>query len=170
MLNSNFIIHYHQKWFGYNTDVEAETPIFWPPDAKCWLIGKDPVAGKDFGQEEEGMPEDKIIGCHHWLNGHGLGGLQELVIHREAWHSMVGGVAKSQTRLRDWTELNWYLGCWPPWKNMNWVPLLIFKSILVIWDALLLNWTVYHSSYTSDVNSYQTLGLIFLFFPFQFAF
>ena len=121
------------------TDVEAETPIFWPPDAKCWLIGKDPVAGKDFGQEEEGMPEDQIIGCHHWLNGYGLGGLQELVIHREAWHSMVGGVAKSQTRLRDWTELNWYLGCWPPWKNMNWVPLLIFKSILVIWDALLLN-------------------------------
>ena len=55
------------------TDVEAETPILWPPDAKSWLIGKDPDAGKDWGQEEKGMIEDEMVGCHHWLNGHEFG-------------------------------------------------------------------------------------------------
>ena len=55
------------------TDAEAETPIFWPPDAKSWLIGKDPDAGKDWGQEEKGTTEDEMIGWHHRLNGHGFG-------------------------------------------------------------------------------------------------
>ena len=55
------------------TDVEAETPIFWPPDAKSWLIGKDPDAGKDWGQEEKGMTEDEMFGWHHRLDGHGFG-------------------------------------------------------------------------------------------------
>ena len=55
------------------TDVEAKAPIFWPPDAKSWLIGKDPDAGKDWGQEEKGMTENKMVGWHHWLNGHGFG-------------------------------------------------------------------------------------------------
>ena len=55
------------------TDVEAETPILWPPDAKSWLIWKDPVAGKDWGQEEKGTTEDEMVGWHHWLNGHGFG-------------------------------------------------------------------------------------------------
>ena len=54
------------------TDVEAETPILWPPDAKCWLIWKDPDAGKDWGQEK-GTAEDKMVGWHHQLNGHGFG-------------------------------------------------------------------------------------------------
>ena len=52
------------------TDAEAETPILWPHDAKNWLIGKDPDAGKDWRWEEKGMPEDKMVGWHHWLNGH----------------------------------------------------------------------------------------------------
>ena len=52
------------------TDVEAETPILWPPDVKSWLIWKDPDAGKDWGQEEKGMAEDEMVGCHHRLNGH----------------------------------------------------------------------------------------------------
>ena len=52
------------------TDFEAETPILWPPDAKSWLIGKDPDAGKDWGQEEKGMTEDEMVGWHHGLNGH----------------------------------------------------------------------------------------------------
>ena len=55
------------------TDAKAETPILWPPDEKSWLIGKDPDAGKDWGQEEKGMTEDKMVGWHHWLNGHGFG-------------------------------------------------------------------------------------------------
>ena len=52
------------------TDAEAETPILWPPDVKSQLIRKDPDAGRDWGQEEKGMTEDKMVGWHHQLNGH----------------------------------------------------------------------------------------------------
>ena len=52
------------------TDVEAETPILWPPDAKSWRLWKDPDAGKDWGQEEKGMTENEMVGWHHWHNGH----------------------------------------------------------------------------------------------------
>ena len=63
-----------QSWvFIGRTDVEAETPILWPPDVKSWLIGKDPDAGKDRGQEEKGMTEDEMVGWHHLFNGHGFG-------------------------------------------------------------------------------------------------
>ena len=55
------------------TDVEAETPILWPPEAKNWLIGKDPDAGKDGKWEEKGTTEDEMVGWHHWLNGHEFG-------------------------------------------------------------------------------------------------
>ena len=55
------------------TDVEAETPILWPPDVRSWLIGKDPDAGKDWGQEVKGTTEDEMVGWHHWFNGHGFG-------------------------------------------------------------------------------------------------
>ena len=51
------------------TDAEAETPVLWP-DAKSWLIGKDPDAGRDWGQEEKGTTEDEMAGWHHWLSGH----------------------------------------------------------------------------------------------------
>ena len=63
-----------QSWvFIGRTDVEAETPVLWQPDAKSWLIWKDPDAGKDWGQEEKGMTEDEMVGWHHWLDGHGFG-------------------------------------------------------------------------------------------------
>ena len=63
-----------QSWvFIGMTDVEAETPILWPPDVKSWLVGKDPDAGKDWGQEEKGTTEDEIVGWHQQLNGHGFG-------------------------------------------------------------------------------------------------
>ena len=52
------------------TDVEAETPILWPPDLKTRLIKKDPDAGKDRGQQEKGMTEDEMVGWHHQLDGH----------------------------------------------------------------------------------------------------
>ena len=51
-------------------NAEAKAPILWPPDAKNWLIGKDPDAGKDWRQEEKGMTEDEMVGWHHWLDGH----------------------------------------------------------------------------------------------------
>ena len=64
----------NQSWvFIGRTDVEAETPILWPPDVKSWLTGKDPDAGKDRGQEEKGTTEDEMAGWHHQLDGHGFG-------------------------------------------------------------------------------------------------
>ena len=60
-----------QSWvFIGGTDVEAETPVFWPPDLKSWLIWKDPDAGKDWRWEEKGTTEDEMVGWHHQLNGH----------------------------------------------------------------------------------------------------
>ena len=60
-----------QSWvFIGRTDIEAEGQILWPPDAKSWLIGKDPDAGEDWRQEEKGVTEDETVGWHHLLDGH----------------------------------------------------------------------------------------------------
>ena len=92
------------------TDVEAETPILRPPDAKSWLIWKDPDAGKDWGQEK-GMTEHEMVKDITKLMDMGLGRLWEAVIHREPWCAAVHGLTKSRTWLRDWTELNWAKVC-----------------------------------------------------------
>ena len=64
----------NQLWlFIGRADAEAESPILWPPDVKSQLTGKDPNARKDRRQEEKGMSEDKVVGWHHWLNGHEFG-------------------------------------------------------------------------------------------------
>ena len=61
----------NQPWiFIGRTDVEAETPILWPPDAKNWLISKDPDSGKHWEQEEKGTTEDEMVAWHHWFDGH----------------------------------------------------------------------------------------------------
>ena len=68
-----------QSWvFFGRTDVEAETPILWPPHAKSWLIGKDSDAGRDWGQEEKGTTEDEMAGWHHRLDGHESGWTSEV--------------------------------------------------------------------------------------------
>ena len=59
--------------FPGRTDVEAETPVLWPPDAKSWLISKDSGAGRDWWQEEKGMTEAEMAGWHHQLDRHGFG-------------------------------------------------------------------------------------------------
>ena len=61
----------NQSWiFIVRTFAEAETPVLWPPNAKNWLIWKDPDAGKDWRWEEKGTIEDEMVRMHHWLNGH----------------------------------------------------------------------------------------------------
>ena len=61
----------NQPWiFTGRTDAKAEAPILWPPDVKSWLIGKDPDAGRDWGQEEKGTTEDEMVAWHHRLDGH----------------------------------------------------------------------------------------------------
>ena len=93
-----------QSWvFIGRTDAEAETPVFWPPDGKSWLTGKDPDNGKDWRQEEKGMTEDETVGCQQWLNM-SLSKPWELVMDREPWRATVHGVAKSWTRLSNWTD------------------------------------------------------------------
>ena len=96
----------NQSWiFIGRTD--AETLILWPPDAKKWLIWKDPDAGKDWRQEEKGMTEGEMAGWHHWLDGHefgqalGIGDRQGSLACCSSWGH------KSQTWLSDWTEWNW---------------------------------------------------------------
>ena len=77
--------------FIRGTDVEAEAPILWPPDAKNWLLRKDPDAKKDGRQEEKGTTEDEMVGWHHDLNGHefeqalGNGDGQESLAYCSPW-------------------------------------------------------------------------------------
>ena len=82
----------NQPWiFIGRTGAETEAPKFWPPDAKSWLIGKDPDAGKDQGQEEKEVTEDEIVGWHHWLNGHEFEQTQGDSEGMEAWCDAVHG-------------------------------------------------------------------------------
>ena len=98
----------NQLWiFIGRTEAEAETPVLWPPDAKNWLIGKDPDAGKNWKQEEKGMTEDGMVGWHHRLDRHefewtlGIG---------DEWGSLVccslWGLKKlDRTQWLNWTDL-----------------------------------------------------------------
>ena len=92
------------------TDVETETAILWPPDAKSWLIWKYPYAGKDWGQEEKRTTEDEMVAWHHWLNGH-----EFEWTHGSWWWTGRPGVLwfmGSQRVGHDWkTELNWTEQC-----------------------------------------------------------
>ena len=97
-----------QSWvFIERTDVEAETPILWPPDAESWLIGKDPDAGKDW-EQKKGMTEDEMVGWHHQHNGHGfewtpgVGDGQGGLACCGSW----GRKESETTKQLNWAELN----------------------------------------------------------------
>ena len=96
------------------TNAEAETPILWPPDAKSWLIWKDPDAGKDWRWKERGTTENEMVGWHHWLNGHefeqvpGVGDGQGGLVCCSPW----GRKGSNTTEQMNWTELK-------QWNNRN---------------------------------------------------
>ena len=99
-----------QSWvFIGRTDVDTETPILWPPDAKSWLIWKDPDVGKDWRREEKGMTEDEMVGEHHWLAEHefeqapGVGHGQGSVVCCSPWDPKELDTIE---RL-NWIELRW---------------------------------------------------------------
>ena len=96
-----------QPWdfFGRNVS-EAESLVLWPPHVKCWLIGEDSDAGRDWGQEK-GIIEDEMARWHHWLDGHEPEWTPGLVMDTEDFCAVLQGVTKSQTQLSDWIELNW---------------------------------------------------------------
>ena len=136
----------NQSWmFIGRTDVEAETPILWPPHVKSWLLGEDPDAGRDWGQEEKGMTEDEMAGWHHRLNGHesewtpGVGDEQVCI----TWRAAIHGVSKSWTWLSDWTELNWNMslkgrdwGCWLFVERPHLGRLNFYETLLMLSKAL----------------------------------
>ena len=94
-----------QSWvFIGRNDAEAETPILWPPDAKSWLIWKDPDAGKIEGRRRRGLQRIIWLDCITKSMDMGLSEFRELVMDREIWRAAVHGVTKSRTRLSDWTD------------------------------------------------------------------
>ena len=90
------------------TDIEAETPILWPPDVKSWLFWKDPGAGKDWRQEETGTTADEMVGWHHQLDGHafeqalGVSDGQGSLMCYSSW----GHKESDTTEQPNWTELS----------------------------------------------------------------
>ena len=112
-----------QSWvFIGRTDIEAETPVLWPPHAKSWLIGKDSDAGKDWGEVEKGtMTEDEMVGWHLRLNGHGFG-----------WTLGVGhgqgGMACCSSRGRKESDMT---------EQLNWTDEKVWGKIIVLFHLFL---------------------------------
>ena len=101
---------------------EAETPVLWPPDAKNWLIGKDPAAGKDWRWEEKGTTEDEMVGWHHQFDGHefeqapGVGHGQGSLVYFSPW----GHKESDTTEWLNWTEPNLQVrSSWFRGKNLD---------------------------------------------------
>ena len=164
------------------TDVEAETPILWPPYSKSWLIGKDPDAGRDWGQEEKRMTEDEMVGCHHWINGHefgwtlGTGDGQGVL----ACCLLRGHRESETTEQLNWTELKgvvdfkvvrYLIFCWlyifvfiPRYPIHFFLLLMAFLCHCILWVAIKLFTELFKNSHTSSDHLHSTLVLILIIF------
>ena len=139
----------NQSWiFIARTDAEAEVPILWPLDAKNWLIGKDPDAGKDWIQEKKGTTEDEMVEWHHWLNGHefeqapGVGDRQESLACCSPW---VAWTCKESDTTWDWTELKVHVVVGEGknvWKHLSWTE-SPKKPMVHIWPSVVQNGTLF---------------------------
>ena len=129
------------RLFIERSDAEAETPILWLPDAKNWLIGKDPDAGKDWTQEEKGMAEDEMVGWHHWLTGHEseqaprVGDGQGSLMICAPW----GRKESDVTEQLNWTELNRSVTNTPEKRTLK-MPIRASHFYLILWFSL---WHIY---------------------------
>ena len=123
-------------FFGRN-DAKAETPVFWPPHVKSWLIGKDSDTGRDWGQEAKGTTEDEMAGWHHWLDGcesewtPWVGDGQGALACCDSW----GRKEMDVTERLNWTELNglgkrWIENYWS-WMMGTWRSSLLLFSLLL---------------------------------------
>ena len=144
-----------QSWvFIGRTDAKAETPVLWPPHAKSWLTGKDPDAGRDWGQEEKGTTEDEMAGWHHRLNGHefewtlGVDDGQAGLACFDSWSRK----ESDTTEWLNWTEAN---TC-PENKHLG-------KDISKYCLYYMILRKTEYSNYSTLVHKYQVLILCWLF-------
>ena len=116
----------HSWIFIGRTDAEAEAPVLWPHDAKSWLSGKAPDAGKDWGQEKKGITEDEMVGWHHCLKGPEFEKIPGDSEGRKVWCAAVHEITESS----DWVTEQQQMGCWVElsridlsWLGLNWLVL-----------------------------------------------
>ena len=134
--------------FIRGTDVEAETPILWPPHAKSWLIWKDPDAGIGWGKEEKGTTEDEMVGWHHRHSGHGF-----------EWTLGIGDGQRGLACFSSWGRKESDTTEW-----LNWTELIVFNFSLICFIQCSLHYLVPEIHFFMSLNVYLCL-VCFSFMP-----
>jgi len=138
-------------------DAKAETPVLWPPHEKSWLIGKDPDAGRDWGQEEKGMTEDEMAGWRHWLDGResewtpGVGDGQGSLVCCDSW----GLKELDTTKQLNWSE-QWY------WPKGQFLKIDKIRVLIFLREVLRVMWSCSHSCHL--LFYYVSWSLLFSFY------
>ena len=143
-------------FFGRN-DAEAETPVLWPPHAKSWLIGKDPDAGRDCGQEEKGTTEDEMAGWHHRLNG-----------RESEWTLGVGDGQGGLECCNSWGRKESDMTEWLNWTEQLTLSLKLSKHAMKCWSIFFPQpWNTFPlvNAYTHKLEPWIITGFIYMYFP-----